>query len=444
MANQIGLHIRKERVDAVALNTVGEDLSVIEYFSSGFESETGLVEALSNCASRFEELNAFWNVGLPTEDYSFRHLAFPFKNRKAISQALSFELENILPYSADEMEVSYLTISSGVDTKLLACAAKKEKLEYYRNALKSAGIMARVIMPDSVALLNFGRDILNRDERVFLADVSGDRILLCYAGDDGFADFHVAPKDVLEMERFLAAFDKEPERRYVAGDGADREFLEGIEDAGIRDVDFLKSLGSPVPPEKMMVPLGLAARGNLSPREGLNFSKDTGFYKKLLSGFDIHAVGAIIFFFLWITYIGYGNHLMDEKLAKTKEQIKKVYNTALPGARAVKPLFQLKQKVKALEAKLKVAGLSGSGRSDLLWLLVEMSKKIPASPETIITGINYDERGVTIGGRTDNFEAVGSIRDALANMESYKSVEVGESSATADKKSVAFKIRMKP
>jgi hypothetical protein len=443
MANQIGLHIRKERVDAVALKTTGESLSVIEYFSSRYESETELVEALSKCASRFEELNAFWNVGLPVEDYSFRHLAFPFKNRKAIGQALSFELENILPYSADEMEVSYMTISSGEETKIIACAANKEKLEYYVGVLKNAGVSARVIMPDVAALLNFCRDILKRGERVFLADVSDDRMLLCYAGDDGFADFHVAVKDGMELERFLAAFDLEPERKYIAGDGADREFLKGINDAGLWDADFPLSLGSPVPPEKMMIPLGLAARGNLSVREGLNFSKETGFYKKLLSGFDIHAVGAIFFFVLWITYIGYGNHVKNEKLIATKEQIKKVYTTALPGSRAVKPVFQLKQKVKEIEAKLKVAGLSGSERSDLLWLIYEMSRKIPASPEVTITGIDYDERGVTIAGKTENFEAVGGIRDALATLKSYKSVETGESSASADKGSVAFKIRMK-
>ena len=444
MANQIGLHIRKDRIDAVALKSSGDELTVIEYFSSGYETETELIEALTKCAAKFEELNAFWNVGLLAEDYSFRYLVFPFKNKKAIQQALSFELENILPYSADEMEVSSLTISSGVETKLLACAAKKEKLDYYRNALKSAGIMARVIMPDSVALLNFCREVLKRNERVFLAEVSDGRMLLCYAGEDGFADFHVAQKDALEIERFLAAFENEPEKRYIAGDGADREFLAGVDDVSLWDIDILKSLGSSVPPEKMIIPLGLAARGNLSPQEGLNFSKETGFYKKLLSGFDIHAVGAIIFFFLWVTYISYGNYLMDEKLTKTKEQIDKVYKTALPGARAVKPVFQLKQKVKALEAKLKVAGLSGSERSDLLWLLYGMSKNIPSSPVVTITEINYDERGVSIEGKADNFEAVGNIRDALAKLESYKTVEVGESSTSADKKTVAFKIRMKP
>jgi len=443
MPNYIGLHIKKNRVDAVALKIAGDSFTLLEYVSSDYSGEESLADAISEVARRFDHFSASWVVGLPAEDFSFRHLTFPFKKRKAVIQALKFELETVLPYSSQDMEFSQAIISSGEKTKLLASAVMKKDIEQYRTALRKAGILARVMMPDVIALGDFGTSLLGVKENAFIADVDRNGALMCFLGEKGYMDIQSSERDVMEFRRFLATTGVEPERKFIGGEGADSSFTSFSSNGDEWKRELREKLKSTISPERMMVPLGLAARGALSPREGINFSKDSGFYKKYLSGFGIHAVGAALFLMLWIMFMIHSNGVKSSELAATKAQIDKVFKTALPGVKGVKPAFQLKEKVDELETRLKATGLVESERSDLLWLLVKLSEKVPSTPTYKVREVSLDERGVMLAGEADTIEEINKLREALEGIGSYKTVEVNETKPSPDKKNTAFKIRMK-
>ena len=443
MPNYIGLHIKKHRVDAVALKISGDSYTVLEYVSSDFSDKEGLPDAIKEVSKRFEQLSATWVVGLPAEIFSFRHLTFPFKRRKAVIQALKFELETVLPYSSNDIEVSQLIISSGDKTKLLASAVMKDDIEFYRAALRSAGVLARVIMPDVVALGNFSAQLLGVKENAFIADVDRNGALMCYLGEKGYIDIQSTDKKAIEMRRFLATTGVELDNKFIGGEDASTEFTSFAANNDSWKRDLREKLNSTISPDRMMVSLGLAARGLLSPGEGINYSKDSGFYKKYLSGFGIHAVGVALFLIMWILFMMHSNGAKSRELAATKAQIQKVFKTALPGVKPVKPAFQLKQKVDELESRLKASGFVASERSDILWLMVKLSEKIPSTPKYMVREISLDERGVVLQGEAENIENVNRLRDALTGIGQYKTIEVLETKPSPDKTATVFKIRMK-
>jgi hypothetical protein len=191
-----------------------------------------------------------------------------------------------------------------------------------------------------------------------------------------------------------------------------------------------------------MIPLGLALRGAAGEKQGLNFSREEPLYGKLRAGFRFAAVGMALFLALSVGFLFYRNHVKAETLRETKAEIGRVFKAAIPSGRIVKPNFQLKQRLKELKAALEHAGIGQTGRRDLLWVLKSLSERLTSVRETKLEEIIYEERMVTIKGKTGDFKSVNRIRDILNSMPVFKSVEVADSRAFAETKKVSFKMRL--
>ncbi|GMT41824.1 MAG: hypothetical protein IEMM0002_0235 [bacterium] len=444
----VGLRIGSKRIRAVVLKTGGREPEVIENIATQAGDDESLAAGLRQCAQLFEKHAASWCVGLPSEEFSFRHLTFPFKKRRVVKSAIAFELEPLLPYPVEEMESSHVISSSSSDeTRVLACAINRERLDYYRHALKEADIKAQIITPDACALYSLYKKIGVSNGKLeklptVMACVDEDVMLLCYVGEGGFVDYLSTLPDDNEIERFLAAFDEKPEKVFITGaKSADFGLLTTPSDYSWKD-SIKKIPGGKLCAEEAVIPLGLALRGMEGTKKVFNFSGDTAHFGKLPKNLRFAAVCAAVILVFGTGFLFFRNHVKSGILSETKLQIHSIFKTALPEVRIVKPAFQLKQQIVEMKKTLKRSGIVGSGRVDILWILKSIAEKMSDDNSTELDEVIYEPGNLTIKGRTEGFESVNKIRDSLANVPVFKNVEVADSHATADGEQVSFKLRV--
>ncbi len=435
------------RLRAAVLQKKWNRLELLETADIDFSSLDALPEALEGIASMFASYRAVWTVGIGHGEFSFRHLDFPFKNTRAIKAALPAAMEAEIPWSAEDIETSHLLISSSGDgAKVLACAVPKERIDFYRNALKEAGINAKIITPSSAALLSFYKNVMDysaKDKKTeAVIDVNRNQMQLCLIREDGFTDFFSEEAEPTALERFFAANDAKPERIFIGGPHAGRlpEYGEDLsQDLSWKD-KLKESLATVENAHEHIVPLGLAACGFSG--EGLDFSQTLP-SSKALRPLRFAAAGALACLFFWTGSLAYGNVVKGNILKKTKSEIKRAFDSALPGMRMVKPALQLKQEMEKLEQRLRSTGMGGEGRVDFLWVLTRISKNLPDAIEVEMDEIIFSPESVTLNGKTGSFESVSGIREGLLGAKLFKKVEIADSRAAVEGGKVSFKIRMR-
>jgi len=445
MAVYIGVDIRQEKVVAVAVKVGSEGVSLLESILYHYGDDEALFNVLKSLAEKYKEADG-WSVGLPTKEFSFRHLTFPFSKAKAISAALKYELSELLPFSAESMEARADILIVGEETLTLAVSIPKERLTFYKKLLTDAGIRARFLLPSISALKIFHDEFIDGKQNTLVVDADDDRMSLVYIGEDGYIDYLEADNDIQKLNRFVLAIEEsgkgeKPVDYYKGGDGL--LHLSGVEENRKWEGALSKKLGFASSLKTLMIPLGLAMAGTKRVKNGLNFSIDKGISWKFASGLQVQAIALGLIILLWTSFLLVSNHFKAKDYKSIKGEIKEVFHKALPGAKIVKPLFQLKSKTKELEKKMSVAGLIENGGDDFLSLLKILSDKIPATPKVLIDEVVFNKRGVGIKGSAGSFKAVELLKNSLSSLNGFAKAEVLESAKSADGSSVKFRVGIK-
>ncbi len=444
MAGYIGLWISTGRVNAVHLQTGGKKMTVAGTFTAAYSGNESLTAVLGECAARFADTAAEWTVGLPMAEFSFRQLVFPFKGRGQIAAALQFELEAALPFAAEEMASSFVIMDTeGQQSSVLACAIRKDRLAHYRALLQKVGITPRSIAPDATALLYFHRGVILPSLSVepasaVVASADENMLYLCRAAANGHIDFHTAEPNEMELRRFTAAFPAVPEQYFIGGTRAELPGRPPEQNLWKRRIETVIEGDAP---ERLMIPIGLAVLGTASGDE-LTFPGGARRKMKFADDWRIAAVAGAAALILLLGFLVFRNYLKERTLTMLNDQAKTVFAAALPGAKAVKPVFQLEQRLAKLENKMKRAGLSGNGRNDLIWSLKRMSEALPEGLIVEMDEIIYEEESVTVTGRTDRLESVTRLKELFSITTPFKKAELVESKAAPDGRKVTFKLRM--
>ncbi|TBR20986.1 MAG: hypothetical protein EPO63_09145, partial [Candidatus Nitrosotenuis sp.] len=349
-------------------------------------------------------------------EFSFRQLSFPFKGHSQIAAAIGFEMEAALPFTGEEMAVSFVTMTtSGQQSSVLVCAIRKERLAHYRAVLKTAGIEARRIAPDTSALLYFYRSVIlpsvgTEPASALVAAADADLLHLCGVTANGFIDFYAAKPDENEIRRFAATLPAEPEKYYIGGDRPERLGRWPEQDLWKRRIETV--IGGEAA-DRLMIPIGLAALGSAS-GDGLSFEGGARRKMKFANDWRIAAATGTAALVLLLGFLFFRNYLKERTLTMINNQAKTVFTAALPGAKAVKPVFQLEERLAKLESKMKRAGLSGNGRNDLIWILKRMSETMPEGMIVEMDEIIYEENSVMVTGRTDRLESASRIKELFS------------------------------
>lgn len=439
----IGVRIGRKRIEAVVIKNSGEP-ELSEHVSLEYTNDKPLVDVLREIAQNFDDLSARWSLSLPSHEFSFRRLSFPFKNRRAIASAVPFELEGLLPYSSDSFVSKHEIVATSDDSAtVMACAIRKERLDFYTDAIREAGIDPIILTPDVEPLAYLYRRFLRPDgpaRPALMVDVDDTTMLICYTGEAGQLDYYSAEPDERELENFMAGCDEKPETVCIGGSEPYRISLAGHDESW--KTRLRNSFSGSIEPERVVAPLALALLGSSGEKPSLDFIKEAEFYGKLRDGFKFIAVSVALFMILSIGFLFYRHQNQNQTLRDTKAEIGRVYKTAIPKGRMVKPNFQLKQRLKSVKSGLERAGFGESGRKDLLWILKLLAERLQAVQGAIIEEIIYEEKFVTIKGKAGNFNSVNRIRDLLDDAPAFKSVEVADSRTFPDTKKVSFKMKL--
>src|SRR3990167_3870058 len=114
-----------------------------------------ILKALSTVREKVNLGNARIAINLPSDICSTRFLTLPFTDKRKISQALPFELEDQIPFDIEDVLIEHQIISKeGNQSKVLACIMQRKNLEKILGDWKGIGLNPDLVTIGSVSMKN--------------------------------------------------------------------------------------------------------------------------------------------------------------------------------------------------------------------------------------------------------------------------------------------------
>jgi Tfp pilus assembly protein PilN len=125
--------------------------------------------------------------------------------------------------------------------------------------------------------------------------------------------------------------------------------------------------------------------------------------------------------------------------AQLRSEIGRVFNDTFPGVRMAQPTFQMREKIRELEERLRsFGGVTGAQLSGLQ-ILREISASVPASVTVNVDNLTIATDTTDFSGTTTSYDDVVKLKDALEASPYFTTVKISNTKADADNK-VAFKL----
>jgi hypothetical protein len=189
--------------------------------------------------------------------------------------------------------------------------------------------------------------------------------------------------------------------------------------------------------------LALAVRPMAKGR-GFNFrqraSEARAGYGELRDRVKKGAIAALVVLILAGIEIGLDDTAARLRLAALKRDITAEFKKSNPETtRIVDPVAQLKGKI--AEARKLSAGMGdAASAATVLDLLKELTGLLPA--DLLLTSLNLDGDVIGLKGEVRNFDAVDTIKKALANSKYFRTVTIGSTSMIKQGSGVEFDLKI--
>jgi len=168
----VGLKIEKGRVAASVVEKGMRQAELVESFSRSFSTDTELVDILREKSREWAGARIVSSI--PGHRFSQRTVTLPFGDRKRVEKALPFELEDIVPFPLDDMELDHLLLDrpgAGADKKkeanVLGLMVPKTVLRQHLDLLASAGVDPQVVAPSFVGLFHIAKTVPSEGSALF-------------------------------------------------------------------------------------------------------------------------------------------------------------------------------------------------------------------------------------------------------------------------------------
>jgi len=500
----LGLDISSSSIKAVRVTAGLRGYEIAGVSLIDIDEADGAEETLRRLFENDTFRNSVCVTSLPAENFSFRNIRLPFKNRKKIDKTIAYELEPLLPYSADDVLIDYTVVDQGDQSKIFVAATLESVVSDLVRRLDGCHVEASIIDIDAVPvvskitaggdvgcglLLDIGcRDttgILFRNDSVFhirhfpfgganitetLAKAAGIEFSEAEerkrSGDTGgireeisavCRKFFLEVKNTLEFLKLKGDLEEEPDGIFLTGGGALYQPLrdemenffslpvEMVDVSAAEDIGMEEGIMAGLSPMLMNHALALATRESKK-GVGFNFAKEGFKPKRVYEKFrkDFKWVAALAFIVLCTfgidLYMDY--HYSRAHLDSLKSEITSVFKKTCPDVtRIVDPVQQLK--VKIALAQQSSAGLNGSGfGTKILDILKDISRLVPGTTDFLITSFAFDGDTVKIKGETDNFNSVDGIKSELGKSSCFRNVTISSASLIKKGNRVGFDLKM--
>lgn len=157
----VGIDIGSSQVKIVEVQTTSKGYQIVNAVTKNLSRATGtdleleVIEFLREACAKYDPATTRFCVALRQDKVSIRHKLFPFNDRLRIQKTLPFELEEDLPFSADnavfEGKVARFV---GPTAEVLACAAPKANVAHLLQLMKDSNIEPFVVGTEATSFAN--------------------------------------------------------------------------------------------------------------------------------------------------------------------------------------------------------------------------------------------------------------------------------------------------
>jgi len=502
----IGLHIGIRSVRAMELRQGLRSIEPVKYYESPIQKGKGNEQNISAALKSLFSENKLYGrrvvVSYSGSNVTFRHLTFPFSEKKKIESVIGYEVEGILPLPLEDIVTDYIILGK-VDgkTTVLCAIAEKERLMNHINTLKEADVDPDIVDIDLFALMNFFRfkqENLKENSLLMVLEEESTFVFIFHHGDLRVAKsisfgwnhivenfrknfnvdtFEEAEKQILqetdqmEVERVKdIAEELIVEMRRInfsykrGGSGIDQYFFGGkriakrISEILGREMNIetiywnpmegmnITKTGIPISREyTAALCFGLGLSGINGKSKTVNLRKEEFPKNDLLRGMGGNLKGLILFLcsaLLLITVdLSYKKWSLERQYMTLKEKGRIIFRKALPDVHnIVNEAHQLREKISEGKREYKIVGVEGNGGTSPLFYLRDITRSFPGNRDTQIFHYSFSGKEIKLEGKTGTFESVDKIKKELGKVKGISHVRVTETKLGADQGTVNFKM----
>ena len=473
----LGIDIRARSISAVLVKSASKTnrIEALAHTAiSGFQDvEKGLAACLEKISQTAEMSGVVCMASLPADQFFFRNLKVPFREKKKIRQILPYELEAILPFPVEELVIDFYEPQSDRQADLVSAAIEKSKMEFYLAALSALNIDPKIVTVGgyvtACCLAKFG-DI---PDNCLFVDVGQTRFMLCLivSGEVHFIRSFPRPPDLsaadgllaAEIQRTRHAFSEnvshkfDPTLIFLSGNGLSANtFKEGM----------LKQLGISIETPNLLLTAGLSTENathmqwdsaqmdhafalTLIEKEDLSvlnfrqgpfaFKKHWAKYKNQLikTGILAGLILALIF-----TGIIVNSFTLKKKIDRLDARIVSTFKAAFPKVeKIVDPLQQMQTKLKS--ARLQFAyPEEAESRIRHIDILNDISKLVPVNTDVELTRLVTGPEVVLISGQTDTFNSVNIVKNSLEKGHLFEKITISSANIDKTENRVRFNLKI--
>ncbi len=441
-------------------------------------------------------------VAVSPHQVSFRNLEMPFKDARKIRQTLPYEMETLLPFPVEDMVIDFIGAGPGKTGEILSASVKKEMISSYLETCKDHGIDPDRLDVMGLSIIPWLWKQDHTPAHFILLDMEEKRLTLFLSthrhvalirtltlnrhshcrGSLPLKDreastgavFHAHPKmETTEGQAHaLSLFHqvRHTIHAYMSGHeqshGPEKVFLTAG-DTMAPEIDQLLRIALDMPVERIdvsrdkrvVMPEAVARDwdpGAMNSALALAIQDHGGgprfdfrkyeFEKKSRYPETEKTIRKVMVFFVLILALLAGDFFTDYYFLKREyerldTEIVRLFKKTLPGAtRIVDPVQQVRVEIQQLKKDKASTPTVGSDRR-VLNLLADISRRIPGMVDVHVSRMILDPATVRISGKTDTFNSVDSLKNALAPSKFFSQVII--SSANLDRKQNRVKFEMK-
>ena len=419
----------------------------------------------------------------PACSFYFRTIELPFKNESKIKSVLPFELESILPLTAEEIITDFFILDNQIDggaspNRILAACIQKSTYEFYQRLLDECHLQVDILTIGSnfSSAILFAQQLTNKKGTVIFIHIDfsyaalycirhGEVSLVRSFPLEQSTETKKAANLCSNIKRTILStnelFQSKTDTEQIVLSGPLSEssiFSEHLQytfdisidrfnvlpyfknkDHGIKERFFgenLHFLESPAATASCM------EKGLL----WFNFIKRASIFHSFFNENKPQIISAFVLSLLcltaWLSNPLLQMHFMNHKIKQLDNQIVRTISETFPDMKVI-PYKEAEQMEKRLDKLRKKQVLPEKFERYIpaIDILNEISIHLPSSLDLTLTRLVKTEKTLLITGNTDGFNTVDQMKNRLSKVGFFKKVDIN--SASMDKVENRVKFTMK-
>lgn len=446
----IGIDIWPERVVIAEARVAFTSSKLIRSEEKPYTDAASLKEALQEALGR-QPGNAEVRCSFSPKGVSFRYLRFPFHDRRKIEQTLPFQMEPLLPFSAEDCLFAHLVLDrQGENSVVLAAAAPAAIFAEHLAVLDQLQLKPHTLTFRPLPLLSY---LAGKDEKsslLLLTEENNEALVAAWY------------KHCLFTVRTLhSSSPSKPEDLCRQVD----ETLQGLESltdiayspshlTTVNDQELNRKLLQHFPaaeektlPETLAGPSTHAVALVLAPADRLPLAMHPTAKSALQklqqykTSIILASIGLVLLLALGGADLFMKNRVTDRQYDILQKNIEDIYRTTFPESRKiVDPVLQFQQKIAEIQN-------TATGRSELhtsntriLAILSALSEKMPDKSKVTLSRTLIDRQSLQLQGEADSYNSLDSLQKNLKRLAFVSKMRLKEAQLNRKDGRVQFEI----